>query len=38
MTDIAKPAEERNLDGYGSPPLTWARVIASLDATRGMDV
>jgi nitroimidazol reductase NimA-like FMN-containing flavoprotein (pyridoxamine 5'-phosphate oxidase superfamily) len=33
-----KPTAEKNLDGYGSAPLTWERVIASLDATRGLDV
>jgi hypothetical protein len=32
------PAAEKNLDGYGQPPLKWERVIASLDKTRGMDV
>jgi PPOX class probable F420-dependent enzyme len=35
---MAKPGAEKNLDGYGLAPLTWERVIASLDATRGMDV
>jgi PPOX class probable F420-dependent enzyme len=33
-----KPASEKNLDGYGSPPLKWERVMKSLDETRGMDV
>jgi nitroimidazol reductase NimA-like FMN-containing flavoprotein (pyridoxamine 5'-phosphate oxidase superfamily) len=32
-----RPAHEKNLDGYGNPPLEWDRVIESLDKTRGLD-
>jgi nitroimidazol reductase NimA-like FMN-containing flavoprotein (pyridoxamine 5'-phosphate oxidase superfamily) len=31
------PADEKNLDGYGSPPLKWERVTAGLDKTRDLD-
>jgi nitroimidazol reductase NimA-like FMN-containing flavoprotein (pyridoxamine 5'-phosphate oxidase superfamily) len=31
------PAHEKNLDGYGDPPLEWERVIASLNRTRELD-
>ncbi len=33
----ARPADEKNLDGYGSPPLEWKRVTESLDKTRDLD-
>ena len=33
----AHPADEKNLDGYGSPPLEWERVTAGLDKTRDLD-
>jgi hypothetical protein len=29
---MPSPRETKNLDGYGSPPLEWARVIEALDA------
>jgi hypothetical protein len=32
-----RPADEKNLDGYGSPPLEWKRVTESLDKTRDLD-
>jgi nitroimidazol reductase NimA-like FMN-containing flavoprotein (pyridoxamine 5'-phosphate oxidase superfamily) len=32
------PVQTKNLDGYGSPPLEWDRVIESLDKTRDLDV
>jgi PPOX class probable F420-dependent enzyme len=31
------PADEKNLDGYGSEPLTWERVMESLAKTRDLD-
>jgi nitroimidazol reductase NimA-like FMN-containing flavoprotein (pyridoxamine 5'-phosphate oxidase superfamily) len=31
------PADEKNLDGYGSAPLGWDRVIESLDKASGLD-
>jgi PPOX class probable F420-dependent enzyme len=31
-----QPAHEKNLDGYGSPPLEWQRVVDSLEATRDL--
>jgi hypothetical protein len=34
MTTIGPPRETKNLDGYGSPPLEWKRVIEALDRTR----
>ena len=37
MIDV-HPADEKNLDGYGYPPLEWERVIASLNETRELDV
>jgi len=27
-----KPTTERNLDGYGTPPIEWSRVEAVLDS------
>jgi hypothetical protein len=27
-----QPVDERNLDGYGAPPIAWDRVRARLDA------
>jgi hypothetical protein len=38
MTTITSPRETKNLDGYGSPPLEWERVIEGLDKTRELDV
>lgn len=32
------PADEKNLDGYGFAPLTWERVMESLDKVRDLDV
>jgi nitroimidazol reductase NimA-like FMN-containing flavoprotein (pyridoxamine 5'-phosphate oxidase superfamily) len=32
------PADQKNLDGYGFEPLTWERVMESLDKTGGLDV
>ena len=32
------PADEKNLDGYGSEPLTWERVMESIDKTGELDV
>jgi PPOX class probable F420-dependent enzyme len=32
-----RPADEKNLDGYGSPSLEWKRVTESLDKTRDLD-
>ena len=31
------PANEKNLDGYGSEPLKWGRITESLDQTRDLD-
>jgi PPOX class probable F420-dependent enzyme len=31
------PASEKNLDGYGSAPLKWERVIGSLDKVAALD-
>jgi hypothetical protein len=28
-----QPTSERNLDGYGAPPIDWARVGEVLDST-----
>ena len=28
---VKEPVDERNLDGYGAPPIPWARVRARLD-------
>jgi nitroimidazol reductase NimA-like FMN-containing flavoprotein (pyridoxamine 5'-phosphate oxidase superfamily) len=38
MPPITSPRETKNLDGYGLPPLEWARVIEGLDKTRELDV
>jgi nitroimidazol reductase NimA-like FMN-containing flavoprotein (pyridoxamine 5'-phosphate oxidase superfamily) len=38
MTTITSPRETKNLDGYGQPPLEWARVIKGLEKTRELDV
>jgi nitroimidazol reductase NimA-like FMN-containing flavoprotein (pyridoxamine 5'-phosphate oxidase superfamily) len=38
MTTTTSPRETKNLDGYGSPPLEWKRVIEGLDKTRELDV
>jgi hypothetical protein len=37
VTTVASPRETKNLDGYGSPPLEWERVIEALNATRDVD-
>ncbi|MEP6469784.1 MAG: pyridoxamine 5'-phosphate oxidase family protein [Chloroflexota bacterium] len=37
MTTMTKPGSEKNLDGYGSPPLEWDRVMGSLEKTPGLD-
>jgi nitroimidazol reductase NimA-like FMN-containing flavoprotein (pyridoxamine 5'-phosphate oxidase superfamily) len=37
MTATISPNETKNLDGYGSPPLEWERVMESLDRTREID-
>ena len=37
MTTMTSPRETKNLDIYGSPPLEWERVIASLKKTRELD-
>ncbi|HET6745169.1 MAG TPA: pyridoxamine 5'-phosphate oxidase family protein [Candidatus Limnocylindria bacterium] len=31
------PADEKNLDGYGLPPLMWERVMESLEKTRSAE-
>jgi hypothetical protein len=38
VTTTTSPRETKNLDGYGSPPLEWKRVIEGLDKTRELDV
>ena len=35
---MTAPSETKNLDGYGSPPLEWNRVIEALDGTRDLPV
>jgi hypothetical protein len=37
MSRITDPRETKNLDGYGSPPLEWKRVIEALDKTRELE-
>ena len=37
MTTLPSPTETKNLDGYGSPPLEWDRVIDGLNRTRDLD-
>ena len=37
MTVTVKPAAEKNLDGYGSAPLEWGRVMESLQNAQGLD-
>jgi PPOX class probable F420-dependent enzyme len=37
MAVTVKPADEKNLDIYGSPPLKWERVMESLDRTRSVE-
>ena len=38
MTATISPRETKNLDGYGSPPLEWERVITALGRTRDLEV
>jgi hypothetical protein len=37
MTATTSPRETKNLDGYGSPPLEWDRVIEALGKTGQLD-
>ena len=37
MTVAISPIETKNLDGYGSPPLEWDRVMKSLGRIRELD-
>ena len=37
MTTMTAPRETKNLDGYGSPPLEWERVIDGLNKTGELD-
>lgn len=34
MKTTIAPAETKNLDGYGNPPLEWQRIVDALDSTR----
>ncbi len=38
MATTSTPRETKNLDGYGSPPLEWERVVRTLDKIRDLDV
>jgi nitroimidazol reductase NimA-like FMN-containing flavoprotein (pyridoxamine 5'-phosphate oxidase superfamily) len=38
MATTTSPRETKNLDGYGSPPLEWQRVVGALDRIRELEV